>query len=142
MRRQRHRPFRGRLLSRLPSLGLLDAARRLSRDRYGHLYRICDAQTWAQAEGLELLPLSPLDERDGFVHLSTATQVRNTLRRFFGGREDLVLLTISSARLVNGSLRYEAPSKPDAEVVVTIAPSPCRCMIRPTACTHRNVPFR
>ena len=84
---------------------------------HGHLYRICEAQTWAQAENQELLPLSPLDERDGFVHLSTATQVRNTLRRFFGGREDLVLLTISSARLVNGSLRYEAPSKPDAEFV-------------------------
>lgn len=88
---------------------------------HGHLYRICDAQTWAQAEGLELLPLSPLDERDGFVHLSTATQVRDTLRRFFAGRDDLVLLTISSARLINGSLRYEPPSRPDAELVAHAA---------------------
>ena len=84
------------------------------RDR---LYRISDTQTWAQSERGELLALSPLDRRDGFVHLSTATQVRDTLRRFFAGHEDVVLLTIQSSRLIDGSLRFEAPSTPDAEFV-------------------------
>ncbi|KIG18275.1 hypothetical protein DB30_01384 [Enhygromyxa salina] len=71
------------------------------------VYRICAASDWAQTTAEGQLPLSPLDQRDGYVHLSTAAQVPGTLRRFFAGREDLVLLSICRDRLGDGELRYE-----------------------------------
>ncbi|PRP90305.1 hypothetical protein ENSA5_66010 [Enhygromyxa salina] len=75
-----------------------------------HLYRICEAEVWAQAQTEGALPLSELDRRDGYVHLSTAAQVPGTLHRFFAGRDDLVVLTISRAALDGAALRFEAPS--------------------------------
>lgn len=76
------------------------------------IYRISETPAWVEAERTGRLPLSELDRRDGFVHLSTADQVPGTLRRFFAGRTDLVLLTISTSRLIDAPLRYEAPSAP------------------------------
>jgi len=86
------------------------------------IYRISDTPSWVEAERTGYLPLSALDRRDGYVHLSTASQVPDTLRRFFGGRDDLSLLTISAARLAEGSLRYESPSSPDAATVNELFP--------------------
>ena len=75
-----------------------------------HVYRICEAHDLAQARVEGELPLSPLDRRDGCVHLSTARQVPGTLARYFAGRDDLVLLTIDRDGLVDGVLTYEAPA--------------------------------
>ena len=69
------------------------------------LFRICDAADWN--EGGRDVPLSGLDRSDGFLHLSTASQVAGTLRRFFAGRADLVLLTIDRATITAGALRFE-----------------------------------
>jgi uncharacterized protein (DUF952 family) len=71
------------------------------------VYRICPASDWAQTTATGQLPLTPDDLRDGYVHLSKATQVAGTLRRFFAGREDLVLLSICCERLTDGELRFE-----------------------------------
>lgn len=74
------------------------------------VYRICAASDWAQTTAEGQLPLTPNDQRDGYVHLSTAAQLPGTLRRFFAGREDVLVLSICSDRLVDGQLRYEAAS--------------------------------
>jgi uncharacterized protein (DUF952 family) len=71
------------------------------------VYRICSASDWTRTTKEGQLPLTPIDERDGYVHLSSAAQVPGSLRRFFAGREDLVLLSISCERLGEGELRYE-----------------------------------
>ena len=91
------------------------------RDR---VYRICEAPAWTRAQAEGQLPLSPLDRRDGCVHLSTARQIPTTLERYFAGRDDLVLLTIDRDRLVDGALRYEAPSYagPSAEALGLLFP--------------------
>jgi uncharacterized protein (DUF952 family) len=73
-------------------------------------YRICAATDWATTTTTGQLPLSPADQRDGFVHMSTASQVAGTLKRFYAGREDLVLLSICVDRLGDGEVRYEAAS--------------------------------
>lgn len=81
-----------------------------------HVYRICEAQTWAQTQLDGQLPLSELDARDGFVHLSTAAQVAGTLRRFFAGREDLVVLTVAVDQLLlGGSLTFEPSGHAEPE---------------------------
>ena len=47
-----------------------------------------------------------IDLADGYIHLSTATQVAETLAKHFAGREGLVLLTIDPGRLPE-PLRWE-----------------------------------
>jgi uncharacterized protein (DUF952 family) len=47
--------------------------------------------------------------RDGFIHLSTATQLAETLRRHFSGQSDLVLVEVDPGDL-GDALRWE-PSR-------------------------------
>lgn len=51
----------------------------------------------------------PVDRADGYIHFSTAEQLRETLRRHFAGQRDLVLFAIESDSL-DGNLRWE-PSR-------------------------------
>ena len=51
-------------------------------------------------------PLSPADARDGYVHLSTATQVAGTAERHFGDSLALWLLAVETERL-GDDLRWE-----------------------------------
>ena len=40
---------------------------------------------------------APIDEKDGFIHLSTASQLAETLRLYFAGQSDLVVFSIRCA---------------------------------------------
>ena len=40
---------------------------------------------------------APIDLSDGFIHLSTAEQLAETLRRYFAGQPDLVLFSVCMA---------------------------------------------
>lgn len=40
---------------------------------------------------------APVDLGDGFIHLSTAEQLGETLRRYFAGQRDLVLFSVRVA---------------------------------------------
>jgi uncharacterized protein (DUF952 family) len=51
------------------------------------------------------------DRADGFLHFSTAPQLAETLRRYYAGRDDLVLVAVDEAAL-GPKLKYEyAPSR-------------------------------
>ncbi|KAF2804358.1 uncharacterized protein BDZ99DRAFT_350252, partial [Mytilinidion resinicola] len=58
----------------------------------------------------DVLPLSDLDANDGFIHLSTASQVPGTCGRFFADATELWLLKIRLQTLENGTgeVRWEA----------------------------------
>ncbi len=71
------------------------------------LYKILTAEQWARAPVEARVPWAPVDEQDGFVHLSAVSQVRETARRHFAGQSALVLLAIEPARLSPGALRWE-----------------------------------
>ncbi|KAL1991492.1 hypothetical protein VTN49DRAFT_4800 [Thermomyces lanuginosus] len=60
----------------------------------------------------EALPVSDLDQRSGFIHLSTALQVPNTLRHFFKDEPSVYVLRIEYER-VEKDIRWEDP---DAKV--------------------------
>ncbi len=47
-----------------------------------------------------------IDLVDGFIHLSSAEQVKETARLYFSGRDDLMLVIIDSSSLED-SLRWE-----------------------------------
>ncbi|KAL4074356.1 hypothetical protein V8B97DRAFT_701036 [Scleroderma yunnanense] len=56
----------------------------------------------------ERLPVSDIDERSGFIHLSTAVQIPNTLKFFFRDDPEVYLLRISYDQ-VEKNIRWEDP---------------------------------
>jgi uncharacterized protein (DUF952 family) len=74
------------------------------------IYKICPRDAWRETVARGELPLSEDDARDGFVHLSTAGQLRGSLDKHFAGKTDLVLLCIPVERLPGEALRFE-PSR-------------------------------
>ena len=63
------------------------------------IYKICPTMLWREAERLEHLHGSEVDLRDGFIHFSSAAQVKETAAKHFGGHRDLVLLHVDAASL-------------------------------------------
>ncbi|MBC8038528.1 MAG: DUF952 domain-containing protein [Rhizobiales bacterium] len=63
------------------------------------LYKICSTAEWAGAGMTGVFTGSPIDHADGVIHLSTARQVRETARRHFARREDLILVALPGESL-------------------------------------------
>src|SRR5262249_47359501 len=49
------------------------------------IYKICPNVLWSEAERAGVFRGAPGDARDGFIHFSSATQVRETATRYFAG---------------------------------------------------------
>ncbi|MBS9719278.1 DUF952 domain-containing protein [Tianweitania sp. BSSL-BM11] len=73
------------------------------------IYKITPRALWQQAEAAGQFTGAPVDEADGFIHFSTAAQVKETAAKHFAGQTDLLLVAIDEAALGEG-LRYE-PSR-------------------------------
>ena len=71
------------------------------------IYKIAPEKLWREAMEKGSFSGSPVDVNDGFIHLSTAAQVRDTAARHFAGATDLVLVAITTTGL---DLRWE-PSR-------------------------------
>jgi uncharacterized protein (DUF952 family) len=71
------------------------------------VYKICARGEWQAAEDAGTYAGSADDLRDGFIHFSLAHQLRETARKYFAGRGDLVLIAVDTAQL-GEALRYEA----------------------------------
>jgi uncharacterized protein (DUF952 family) len=70
------------------------------------IYKIVDRAAWRLAEANGRFDGAPVDLRDGYIHFSTATQVRETARRHFAGVVDLLLVEVDADRL-GEALRWE-----------------------------------
>ncbi len=70
------------------------------------LYKILSQQEWLQVLEAQALAGFGIDLTDGFIHLSSAEQVKETARVYFSGREDLMLVIIDSSSL-KASLKWE-----------------------------------
>ncbi len=71
-----------------------------------HIYKIAPEALWREAESIGRFTGAPIDVADGFIHFSTASQVRETAARHFAGQADLLLIAIDGARL-GDALKYE-----------------------------------
>ena len=71
------------------------------------IFKIVPAVLWAEAELAGRFPGSPVDLQDGFIHFSTAKQVRETAAKHFAGLPDLLLVAVAGETL---PLRWE-PSR-------------------------------
>jgi uncharacterized protein (DUF952 family) len=70
------------------------------------IYKILTAEQWAEFERTSRFDGAPVDLADGYVHLSTAGQVRETAARHFAGMDGLMLVAIDESKL-GDSLVYE-----------------------------------
>jgi len=73
------------------------------------IYKICPEALWREAEAAGVFRGAAVDLADGFIHFSTAEQVRETAAKHFAGQRDLVLVAFDDDRL-GETLRYE-PSR-------------------------------
>jgi uncharacterized protein (DUF952 family) len=70
------------------------------------LYKIVPAALWREAERAGRFEGSRVDRQDGFIHFSTAAQVRETAAKHFAGQDDLLLVRVEAASL-GASLAWE-----------------------------------
>jgi uncharacterized protein (DUF952 family) len=73
------------------------------------IYKICSALLLQEAKKAGSFAGAPIDIQDGYLHFSTAEQVRETAARHFAGQSNLLLIAIDADSL-GEALRYE-PSR-------------------------------
>jgi len=73
------------------------------------IFKLVAQADWAVAESQGRFDGAGVDRTDGYIHFSTATQVRETAAKHFAGRKDLLLVAVDSEKL-GPELRWE-PSR-------------------------------
>ncbi len=63
------------------------------------IYKISPRDAWQQAEDAGRFAGAPVDLADGYIHFSTAAQVRETAAKHFAGAADLVLVAVDAPAL-------------------------------------------
>ena len=58
------------------------------------IYKICERGAWDEARLKGAFRGSGADLRDGFIHFSTAIQLRDTAARHFAGLSNLLLIAV------------------------------------------------
>ena len=69
-------------------------------------FKIFTADQWAQFEADGVFDGAPVDLADGYIHMSTATQVQGTLDKHFAGQTGLVIAEIDLTAF-GDALRWE-----------------------------------
>ena len=72
-------------------------------------YKILTAPQWAQFQSEGIFTGASVDLADGYIHMSTADQLDETLAKHFAGQTDLVIATIDLTQL-GDALKWE-PSR-------------------------------
>lgn len=71
------------------------------------VYKILTQAQWLQAQSTGLVQPSADDQRDGFIHLSTASQLASTLGKHFSNQSNLLVLKLRTDDFPD-QLRFEA----------------------------------
>ena len=69
-------------------------------------YKILTADQWAQFKTDGVFTGAPVDVADGYIHMSTADQLDETLAKHFAGQSGLVIATIDLTQLGH-ALKWE-----------------------------------
>jgi uncharacterized protein (DUF952 family) len=70
------------------------------------VFKIVTVTEWRAAERAGIFTGSAADERDGFIHLSTAVQLPETAAKHFAGQDDLLLVAFDDTGF-GPALRWE-----------------------------------
>ncbi|MDB9995705.1 DUF952 domain-containing protein [Gammaproteobacteria bacterium] len=77
------------------------------------VYKVLTLEEWEEASKIGQI-VTALDNQDGFVHLSSATQLNMTLSLYFLKEENVILLQINEGDIIDG-LTYEYADKRGGE---------------------------
>jgi uncharacterized protein (DUF952 family) len=61
------------------------------------IYKICPLSIWRKGECEGSFSGAGIDQRDGYIHFSTAVQLRETAVRHFAGQDGLVLVAVDES---------------------------------------------
>ena len=75
-------------------------------DQIMTIYKIATKAQWADAKGNGIFEGAPIDLADGYIHFSTASQVRETAAKHFANQSDLLLVSIDEEKL-GDALKFE-----------------------------------
>ena len=70
------------------------------------IYKIVSRDIWENAQKVGAFEGAEIDLADGYIHFSSAQQVRRTAARFFEGRDNLLLVGVNADTL-GEALRWE-----------------------------------
>jgi uncharacterized protein (DUF952 family) len=70
------------------------------------IYKICPLSLWHEAERQGSFSGYGVDRRDGYIHFSTAVQLRETAARHFAGQDGLALVAVDEA-VLGPALKWE-----------------------------------
>jgi uncharacterized protein (DUF952 family) len=77
------------------------------------VYKVLTLTEWDEASQMGQIE-TVLDQQDGFIHLSSATQLNMTLSLYFSKEEKVILLQINESDIAEG-LTYEQADKRGGE---------------------------
>ena len=77
------------------------------------VYKVLTLEEWEESSKIGQI-VTALDQQDGFVHLSSATQLNMTLSLYFSKEEKVILLQINESDIIEG-LTYEYADKRGGE---------------------------
>jgi uncharacterized protein (DUF952 family) len=88
------------------------------------IFKIVDGQDWAKAQKLGRFTGAAIDLADGYIHLSSANQVKETAGKYFAGRDGLVLVAYE-ANQFGPELKWEVSrgGAPFPHVYATLDPT-------------------
>ena len=70
------------------------------------IYKVLKNQEFLELETKGKSNGSPQDQKDGFIHLSTKSQLTGTLKKYFSHEKNLILMAIDS-NSVSDTLKWE-----------------------------------
>src|SRR5690606_28091496 len=62
-------------------------------------YKVCQQALFEASMAADRFLGAPIDASDGYIHFSTAEQLRETLQLYFAGQADLTLFSVRCATL-------------------------------------------
>ncbi|HKQ45945.1 MAG TPA: DUF952 domain-containing protein [Rhizomicrobium sp.] len=86
------------------------------------IFKIVPRAEWESASGD--YHGSAHDRADGFLHFSTAAQLPQTLRRYYAGQDDLMLVAVETAAL-GAALKWEYSESRNEDFPHLYAALPC-----------------
>jgi uncharacterized protein (DUF952 family) len=90
-------------------------------------FKILTSDQWAQFEADTVFHGAPIDLTDGFIHLSTADQVQETLDKHFAGQTELVVVEVDLDQL-GETVKWEV-SRGDALFPHVYGPLPMTAVV-------------
>ena len=95
------------------------------------IYKICSEKEWADAVAQGTFKGAAIDLRDGYIHFSTASQVRETAAKHFAGQNDLLLVGVDET-LLGEFLKWEVSRGGDLfpHLYKELDPT-CACFVAP-----------